>query len=229
MAETADSLEERREHPRVRVRLAGRYMLENGAEFPGETVDVSRVGVVIRGANTGRIGERVIAYIDDLGRIEGVIVRSFADQFALTGQQLLEDRALGLGVALEFVEFDEARAQGVAVLLGVLQLALLRFFLLFGPKQFGVKSVLHAAEFGAVVQYRKHLAGIEQPLFVEGAFDAHLRVEIDFGEHRRHEVELLDADAMLSGDRAADFNAHAQYVGAKVFSPLKFAGLIGIK
>ena len=36
---------------------------------------------------------------------------------------------------------------------------------------------MHAAHLGATVQLRKDLAGIEQPLVVEGAFDAKLLVE----------------------------------------------------
>ena len=123
MAQVVDFFEERREYPRLDVRLPGRYMLEDGSEFPGETLNVSRVGVVIRGARSGRIGERVIAYIDDLGRIEGVVVRVFAGHFALdfrAGQNKLERLAqkiewLAARAAEEFSDvahverLDEAR------------------------------------------------------------------------------------------------------------------------
>jgi hypothetical protein len=30
---------------------------------------------------------------------------------------------------------------------------------------------MHAAEFGAAMQHREHLAGIEQPTRIEGAFE----------------------------------------------------------
>jgi len=93
MAEVVEFFDERREHPRVQVKLGGRYLLEDGSECPGETVDISRVGLVIRGPKAGAIGEKVIAYIDDLGRIEGVIVRTFGDKFALdfrAGQNKLD-------------------------------------------------------------------------------------------------------------------------------------------
>ena len=54
---------------------------------------------------------------------------------------------------------------------------------------------MHAAKFGAAAQGRKHLARIEQPFLVEGAFQSLLLVEIDLGEHDRHQITLLDADA----------------------------------
>ena len=44
---------------------------------------------------------------------------------------------------------------------------------------------------GAAVQLWKHLAGIEQALRVEGAFEPLLLVEIGFVEHDRHQVALL--------------------------------------
>ena len=43
----------------------------------------------------------------------------------------------------------------------------------------------HAALFGAAVQGGEHLAGVEQSLFVEGAFDADLLVEVDLVGSRR--------------------------------------------
>src|ERR1700759_5312660 len=64
-----------------------------------------------------------------------------------------------------------------------------------------------AAEFGAAVQGRKHLSRIEQPLRVEGAFQPLLLVEIDLRKHLRHQIALLDADAMLAGQHAADLDA----------------------
>lgn len=74
---------ERRRRDRVGIVLQGRYMLENGAEFPCETVDVSPNGIAIRGLKVGAYGERVVAYIQDLGRIEGFIVRRAIGWFAL--------------------------------------------------------------------------------------------------------------------------------------------------
>ena len=58
---------------------------------------------------------------------------------------------------------------------------------------------VHAAQFSAPMQGRKHLAGVEKPLGIEGAFDPLLLVEIDLAEHFRHQVALFNADAVLAG------------------------------
>lgn len=58
-------------------------MLGDGSEFRCQTIDVSPVGVALRGHLAGEIGERVVAYLDDLGRIEGVIVRRTSFLFAV--------------------------------------------------------------------------------------------------------------------------------------------------
>ena len=56
---------------------------------------------------------------------------------------------------------------------------------------------------------RKHLAGIEQPVRVEGAFQPLLVREVGFVEHLAHQVALLDADAVLAGQDAADLRRTA--------------------
>src|SRR5262249_44074429 len=58
---------------------------------------------------------------------------------------------------------------------------------------------VQAAELGAAMQRREHLAGIEQALVVEGAFEPLLLVEIGLREHRRHQVAFLHPDAVLAG------------------------------
>lgn len=58
-------------------------MLEDGSEFPCETQDVSPIGIGIRGFSGGSIGDRVIAYFDGLGRVEGRIVRLANTWFAI--------------------------------------------------------------------------------------------------------------------------------------------------
>ena len=60
------------------------------------------------------------------------------------------------------------------------------------------------------------LPGLSSPLAVEGAFHPLLLRQIDLGEHRRHQVALLDADAMLAGQHAADLDAQPQDVGAEL-------------
>jgi hypothetical protein len=61
---------------------------------------------------------------------------------------------------------------------------------------------------------------------VEGAFDAHLLIEVDLAEHLRHQVAFLDADAVLAGQHAADLDAQPQDVGAEALRPCNSPGLL---
>ncbi|HVV62848.1 MAG TPA: PilZ domain-containing protein [Pseudolabrys sp.] len=76
--------EERRRYQRVRVNLLGRYMLSDRREFPCQIMDMSPGGMALIAPVAGNPGERVIAYIDHLGRLEGVIARQFHNGFAMT-------------------------------------------------------------------------------------------------------------------------------------------------
>src|SRR3982074_2513833 len=87
---------------------------------------------------------------------------------------------------------------------------------------------MHATEFGAAVQGRKHFSRIEQALRVERAFRPLLLVEIDLAEHLRHQVALLDADAMFAGQHAAEFDADPKDIRAKSLCPLHLTVLVGI-
>ncbi len=75
---------ERRTFQRVPVKIYGRYMLEDRTEHPCQVVDMSPGSVAIRCERVGEPGERVIAYFDHIGRIEGVLTRRLDDGFALT-------------------------------------------------------------------------------------------------------------------------------------------------
>jgi hypothetical protein len=79
----APSPSDRRRHKRVELALPGRYMLEDGAEYPCECVDISAGGLRLRAAKAGPWGSRVIAYIDGIGRIEGHLVRRAPGWFAI--------------------------------------------------------------------------------------------------------------------------------------------------
>jgi hypothetical protein len=75
---------DRRRFHRVHLELQGRYMLANGQEFPCQVSNMSPGGMALIASAGGPAGERVIAYVDHIGRIEGVIARQFASGFALT-------------------------------------------------------------------------------------------------------------------------------------------------
>ena len=76
--------QERRRHQRVRVNLLGRYMLADRREFPCQIVDMSPGGMALVAPVVGNVGERVIAYVDHLGRLEGQIARLIPNGFAMT-------------------------------------------------------------------------------------------------------------------------------------------------
>ena len=76
--------DERRRFQRVRVNLLGRYMLADRREFPCQVSDMSPGGMALTAPVSGAIGERVVAYVDHLGRIEGVVTRTFNNGFAMT-------------------------------------------------------------------------------------------------------------------------------------------------
>ncbi len=75
---------ERRNFQRVRVKVYGRFMLEDRSEYHCQVVDMSPGNVALRSERTGELGEKVIAYIDHIGRIEGVVTRILPDGFAMT-------------------------------------------------------------------------------------------------------------------------------------------------
>jgi hypothetical protein len=76
--------QERRRFQRVRVNLLGRYMLLDRREFPCQVVDMSPGSMALVAPVAGKIGERVIAYIDHVGRLEGAIARVYQNGFATT-------------------------------------------------------------------------------------------------------------------------------------------------
>jgi hypothetical protein len=76
--------EDRRRHQRVQVNLLGRYMLPDRREFPCQVVNMSPGGMALIAPVAGAAGERVIAYVDHLGRLEGRIARLFQNGFAMT-------------------------------------------------------------------------------------------------------------------------------------------------
>jgi hypothetical protein len=75
---------ERRRFQRVQVNLLGRYMLADRREFPCQVNDMSPGGMALTAPVAGKPGERVIAYVDHVGRLEGVIARQLENGFAMT-------------------------------------------------------------------------------------------------------------------------------------------------
>ncbi len=82
----ADQLEEldRRRHQRVKVNLLGRCMFADRREFPCQILNISPGSAEVVSPIKGEVGDPIIAYIDHVGRIEGMITRHIEDGFAMT-------------------------------------------------------------------------------------------------------------------------------------------------
>ena len=79
--------EDRRRCERVPLARSGNYILESGRYYPCEIENVSETGMLVRGVPRGHFGEHfgewVVAHVDKLGCVEGVIVRSTDGGFAI--------------------------------------------------------------------------------------------------------------------------------------------------
>jgi len=76
--------QERRRFQRVRVHLLGRYMLPDRREFPCQIINMSPGGLAMLAPGIGNVGDRVIAYLDHIGRVEGKITRIIDNGFAMS-------------------------------------------------------------------------------------------------------------------------------------------------
>jgi len=74
---------DRRRFQRVNIPVQGRLMRENKEEFACHIVDMSAGGIAISAELTAQLGERIIIYVENIGRLEGDVVRIYEDGFAL--------------------------------------------------------------------------------------------------------------------------------------------------
>ncbi len=74
---------DRRRHFRVRLKLLGRMMRQNKQEYPCKLMNISPGGAALLSPIEGQVGEHIVAYIDQVGRIDGTVVRCFDGGFAL--------------------------------------------------------------------------------------------------------------------------------------------------
>jgi PilZ domain len=113
---------ERRRHQRADVALSGRYMLADRHEYSCQAINISAGGVAVLGAIKGAIGERVVAYFDRIGRVEGMVVRQFGRCFAIAlSASALKREKLDLRIAWLVkrqagLVSDNRRSERVAVL-----------------------------------------------------------------------------------------------------------------
>lgn len=74
---------ERRRSPRHAVDAAGRLMVTTGLEYPCQVLDISENGVAFNCQGRPALGDKIIAYLDHLGRFEGKVTRLLDTGFAI--------------------------------------------------------------------------------------------------------------------------------------------------
>lgn len=73
---------EPRRFQRVKVSVLGRYMLSDRREFPCQVIEMSPGDAAIIAPVSGKVGEKIVAYLDHIGRVEGSITREIEGGFA---------------------------------------------------------------------------------------------------------------------------------------------------
>ncbi|MBN9306283.1 MULTISPECIES: PilZ domain-containing protein [unclassified Devosia] len=68
---------------RVKISVLGRYMLADRREFPCQVLEMSPGDAVVIAPVAGNPGEKVIAYLDHIGRVEGAIIDSIDGGFTM--------------------------------------------------------------------------------------------------------------------------------------------------
>lgn len=65
------------------MNILGRFMLEDRREYPCQVIDMSPGGMAMIAPVSGKVGERIVAYLDHLSRVEGRISRLIDGGFAV--------------------------------------------------------------------------------------------------------------------------------------------------
>ena len=68
---------------RVKVSVLGRYMLADRREFPCQVLEMSPGDALVIAPVAGEVGEKIVAYLDHIGRIEGTITEGVDGGFVL--------------------------------------------------------------------------------------------------------------------------------------------------
>jgi hypothetical protein len=74
---------ERRRYRRAPMKLGARFMLDDGTEHQGSVIDVSMGGISFAAKVQPPMGSGIIAYVEELGRVEGTVIRGHSVGFAI--------------------------------------------------------------------------------------------------------------------------------------------------
>ena len=108
---------DRRKHERRQLNTLVRFMVIDRFEDQGELLDISPDGFRIGGSKLPNIGDTVVAYMDEIGRFEGRVVRheegAFAVKMSLTTPKLARlERSIEAFFAREDIESDLSDRRG---------------------------------------------------------------------------------------------------------------------
>jgi hypothetical protein len=76
--------DDRRQSNRYSLTLLGRFMRETKQEYPCKLIDISLAGASMMSPVSVDRGERIVAYFDHIGALEGNVVRRYDGGFAMT-------------------------------------------------------------------------------------------------------------------------------------------------
>ena len=82
--QSTSSAPAQRSFQRVSVNIPGRLMLATHEEFPCNVVDMSPGDVSFACVGRPLVGERVIAYLDHIGRLEGIVISLSSTGFVMS-------------------------------------------------------------------------------------------------------------------------------------------------
>jgi PilZ domain len=108
---------ESRLHQRFEVPLLGRFMRPNKQEYPCMVRNISVGGAALNSPVDVVVGERIVAYLDFLGGLEGTVVRTFEGGFAIKYSATLHKREklaaqLTWYLNRDLLDAEEARRPG---------------------------------------------------------------------------------------------------------------------
>src|SRR3712207_3031911 len=75
LQQSPEPADDRRRHRRIAVALLGRYRLATRQEYPCLSVDISLSGLSILAPVKAPVGERIVVHLEQIGTLEGPIVR----------------------------------------------------------------------------------------------------------------------------------------------------------